>query len=173
MTQKGLSNIQTTRATQRTILEAELTADIYDTAPIKLAILENKISQGDYEANVDVPIIMNESENTQPRNKWRTYRERNSHLTKHRGQGFSLLIGQCTQLLQDKMNQDIEWNVVSTSYDPLTLYRMIKKTVLGQTEDQHPFATVYIQEFGFYAFRQDTLSNPHWYKRFNTKVDTR
>ena len=73
--------------------------------------------------------------------------------------------------MQDKMKQYTQWNVVRTSYDPLTLYRLIEKTVLGQTEDQHPFATVYNQELDFYAFREDNLSNPHWYKRFNTKVD--
>ena len=61
--------------------------------------------------------------------------------------------------------------MVSTFYDPLTLYRFIEKTVLGQTEDQYPFATVYNQKLGFWAFRKDTLSNPQWYKRFNTKVD--
>ena len=51
--------------------------------------------------------------------------------------------------MQAKMKQDTEWNVVSTSYDPLTLYRLIENNVLGQTEDQHPFATVYNQELGF------------------------
>ena len=61
--------------------------------------------------------------------------------------------------------------MVSTSYYPLILYRLIKKTVLGYTEDQYPFATVYNQELGFYAFRQDTLSNPQWYDRFNMNVD--
>ena len=38
-------------------------------------------------------------------------------------------------------------------------------------EDQDPFAMVYNQELDFYAFRQDNLSNPQWYERFNTKVD--
>ena len=61
------------------------------------------------------------------------------------------------------MNQDTEWNVVSTS--------MIENIVLVQTENQYPFATVYNQVLGFYAFRQDNLSNPQWYKRFNKKVD--
>ena len=92
-------------------------------------------------------------------------------MTKHRGQGFSLILGQCTQLLQDKMKQDTEWNVVSTSYGSLTLYRLIENTILGQTEDQYPFETVYNQELGFYAFRRDNMSNPQWYERFNTKVD--
>ena len=92
---------------------------------------------------------MTDSEKTQSSNEWRTYRERNAQLTKHRGQGFLLILGQCTQLLQDKMKQDTEWNVVRTSYEPLSLYRLIEKTVLGQTEDQYPFATVYNQEIGF------------------------
>ena len=61
--------------------------------------------------------------------------------------------------------------MIRTSYDPLTLYHLIENTVLGQTEDQYPFVTVYNQELGFYAFRQDTLSNPQWYERFNTKLD--
>ena len=69
------------------------------------------------------------------------------------------------------MKQDTEWNVVSTSYEPLTLYRLIENTVLGQTEDQYPFTTVYNQELGFYTFIQYTLSNLQWYERFNTKVD--
>ena len=82
-----------------------------------------------------------------------------------------MILGQCTQLLQDKKKQYIEWNVVITSYDPLILYRLIENTVLEQTEDQYPFATVYNQELGFYEFRQDTLSSPQCYERFNTKVD--
>ena len=131
-------------------MKTAVTAGIDDTAPMNLAILENEISQGDYEKNLEVTIIMTDSEKTQSRNEWRTYRERNSQLTKHRGQGFSLIIGQCTQFLQDKMNQDTEYHLVSTSYETLTLYWFIENTVLGQTEDQHPFATVYNQELGLY-----------------------
>ena len=108
---------------------------------MKLAILENQIAQGDFEQNVEVPIEMTDSEKTQYSNEWRTYREWNTQLSKHRGQAFSLILGQCTQLLQDKMKQDIDWNAVSTSYDPLALYRLIEKTILAQTEDQYPFAT--------------------------------
>ena len=92
---------------------------------MKMDILENAIAQGEYEANVDVPIVMTDSEKTQSRNEWRIYREINNQLKKHRGQGLSLILGQCTQLLQDKMKQDTEWNVFSTSYDPLTLYWLI------------------------------------------------
>ena len=71
------------------------------------------------------------------------------------------------------MKQETEWNLVSTSNDILALYWFIEKNVLGKTEGQYPFATVYNQELGFYAFKKDTLSKPQWYERFNTKVDIR
>ena len=54
----GQANIQTARETQRIILEVEVTAGIDDAAPMKLVILENTIAQGEYEANLDVPIVM-------------------------------------------------------------------------------------------------------------------
>ena len=128
----GQANIQNARATLRTILEVVVTAGIDDTSPMKLAILENEIANGYYKQNVDVLIIMTDSDKTQSRNEWRNYREINDQLKNHRGQGFSLFIGQSTQLLQDKMKQDTEWNVVSTSYDPMTLYRLVEKTFLRQ-----------------------------------------
>jgi hypothetical protein len=81
-------------------------------------------------------------------------------MTKHRGQAFSLSLGQCTQLLQDRMKQDTNWNMTSTSYNPFELYWMIEKTTLAQMEDKYPFATVYDQELGFYSFWQETMSNP-------------
>jgi hypothetical protein len=32
-------------------------------------------------------------------------------------------------------------------------------------------STSYDQELNFYSFWQETMSNPQWYKKFNTKVD--
>jgi hypothetical protein len=68
---------------------------------------------------------------------------------KHRGQAFSLILGQCTQLLQDRMKQDTDWNAASTSYDPLDLYRLIKKTMLAQMEDQYPLPLCTIRNLAF------------------------
>jgi hypothetical protein len=113
---------------------------------------------------------MSDSEKMQYSNDWRTYRERNALLTKHRGQAFSFILGQCTQLLQDRMKQDTDWNMTSTSYNPLELYRLIEKMTLAQTEDQYPFTTVYDQELNFYSFWQETMSNPQWYKKLKVDV---
>ena len=77
MTRTDQTNIQTARETKNIILEAAVTVVIDDAGPTKLAILENVIVQVDYKANVDIPIVLTDSEKTQSRNGWRTYRERN------------------------------------------------------------------------------------------------
>jgi hypothetical protein len=171
MVRTGEENLQRARLSKRVILEAAAALGADPDAPMQLAILDNEIAEGNYKQNNEVPIEMSDSEKTQYSNDWRTYRERNALLTKQRGQAFSLILGQCTQLLQDRMKQDTDWNITSTSYNPLELYRLIEKTTLAQMEDQYPFATVYNQELNFYSFRQETMSNPQWYEKFNTKVD--
>jgi hypothetical protein len=110
--------------------------------PLQLALLDNEIAERNYQQNNEVPIEMSDSEKTQYNNNWRTYQERNTLLMNHIWQAFSLILGQCTQMLQDRMKQDTNWNTASTSYDPLDLYRLIKKMMLAQMEDQYPFATV-------------------------------
>jgi hypothetical protein len=171
MIRNGQLNIQQARQAQETIFKAAVQAGTYMDAPMKLAILQNEISKGEFAASIEVPVVLTDSEKTQFSNDWCTFRESNTNLIKHRGQDFSLIQGQCTQLLQEKMKQDTDWNTVSISYDPLNLYRLVERTVLAQTEDQYPFATVYDQELSCYSFKQDNMSKPQWYERFNTKVD--
>ena len=137
-------------------------------APMRLALLQNEIANGDLEASEDVQMHLTNSEKTQHSNEWRTFRERNANLAKHRGQTYSLILGQCSQLLKDKMKQDVDWPV---SHDPLTLYRIIEKTILALTGDQYPFATLYDQEMSFYGYRQGNMTNSGYYDRFNTQVD--
>jgi hypothetical protein len=143
MVRNGEDNLQRAILSKQVILEAAAALGADPDAPMQLAILDNEIAEENYKQNNEVPIEMSDSEKTQYSNNWRTYRERNALLTKHRGQAFSLILSQCTQLLQDRMKQDTNWNTASTSYNPLELYRLIEKMTLAQTEDQYPFATVY------------------------------
>ena len=68
MIKTGQANIQTARETQKIILKAAVTAGIDDAAPMKLSILDNAVAQGEYEGNVDVSIMMTDSEKTQSSN---------------------------------------------------------------------------------------------------------
>jgi hypothetical protein len=70
----GNMNIQRARKSQETILEAAVQAGLDMEAPMKLALLQNDIAQGEFSANVEVPIVLNDSQKTQFRKEWRTYR---------------------------------------------------------------------------------------------------
>jgi hypothetical protein len=104
MIRSGQREIQRARIAQYIILKAEIVANDPD-APMKLAILKNKIAQGEFSSRNKVTVELNDSEKTQFSNEWRTFPECNTNLIKHRGQAFSLIQSQCTQMLQDKIKQ--------------------------------------------------------------------
>jgi hypothetical protein len=108
MIRNGQLNIQQARQAQETILKAALQVGTDMDAPMRLAILQNEIAQGEFAASIKVPVVLTDSEKNQFSNDWCTFRERNTNLIKLQGQAFSLIQGQCTQLLQDNMNQDTD-----------------------------------------------------------------
>lgn len=166
MVRAGQANMQQAREAQRIILAAAVPP-----VPLELAALDNETARGAFEQTVPVPIEMTDPEKTEHGLEWKACQHRNSKLIDHRGQACSLVLGQCTQLLKDKMKQDTDWATVSASCDPSELCRLIEKTVSAQMEDQHPFATVCDQEVAFCSFRQDPQSNPQCCEQSNTRVD--
>jgi hypothetical protein len=73
MIRYGQRNIQRSRQAQDNILEAAVLANDPH-APMKLAILQNKISQGYFSSSNEVAMELNDSEKTQFSNKSRTFR---------------------------------------------------------------------------------------------------
>ena len=70
MIRAGQQNILRAQRTRRTALELTVRAGADDEAPMKLAILENQIAQGEFAAGVDVPIELTDSEKTLHTNEW-------------------------------------------------------------------------------------------------------
>jgi hypothetical protein len=65
MIRTGQLNIQRARRAQETILQAAVAAGLYLEAQMKLAVLQNEISQGDFAATIEVPVELNDSETPQ------------------------------------------------------------------------------------------------------------
>jgi hypothetical protein len=166
------ATMSTARLSSRASLEAEIQRDPTNcTLLTELAKLNNDIAQADFEAAQDVPIEFTDQEHIDYSNECRNQSRRAATLETHRGQSYSLILGQCTQLLQDKMKQDASLLSVSMSYDPLKLYKLIERVVLKQTEDQYPFAAIHEQNLAVLNTKQGGLSNTQWYERFNTRYD--
>ena len=81
---------------------------------MKIVILDNNIAKAKYKLANEIPINMSNSENMDYGNDWRTYRDKNDYLGKNRGQAYSIILGEFTQMLQDNMNQDKAWSDTST-----------------------------------------------------------
>lgn len=158
---KQHKRIQSARTGRATELKKKV-VDGDTLAGMDLATLLTEIEEAKHQATLPLPMVLEGNDATEHSSMWRTYRERVAKLVTHRGQAFSMVLGQCMQVLLDKMKYDPDWDAVSVSYDPLQLLKLIERIVMAQTEDQYPFATVYQQELGLYAFHQQELTNEQW-----------
>jgi hypothetical protein len=91
-------------------------------APMQLATLQNEIAQGDIESGNPIPIQLLQIPRRLRAAMTAGEPAENEMLAwlNNGGQTHSLILGQCFQLLRDKMKQDTDWTAVSVSCDPLT-----------------------------------------------------
>jgi hypothetical protein len=68
---------------------------------------------------------------------------------------YSLLLGQCTQVLVDMMKQDTTWVMVSELFDPLPLFKLIKQFVLKHSDNQYKTAVLIAKQLSTLSFHQD------------------
>ena len=68
--------------------------------------VDDQIAKCKIELSDEVEMKLTEDEKIAHSNAWRTHREASESLKKSRGKIYSLLLGQCTQVLIDKMKQE-------------------------------------------------------------------
>ncbi len=155
------------------VIEMELASD-----PNKLSLLknqmevENKLELARFELNDVVEVKTTADEAMAFSNSWRTYRERTDRLVCSRGKVYSLVLGQCTTVLLDKLKQDSDWQTVSDSNNSLKLLKLIEKYILKQSDNQYKIGVVIEQLKLLLTYRQDGgMTNVAYYNRFKTRVD--
>ena len=99
------------------------------------------------------------------------YIKRKGILEDNIQKAYSLVLGQCTDLLQSKLKQQATWAAVSVAQDAILLITMIK-SITFKFEDQKflPLA-LYQAKANLYNMRQGNLSNHDYLQRFNNLVD--
>ena len=97
--------------------------------------------------------------------------KRDGILDENLQKAYSLIHGQCTELLKSKLKTSTKWETVSSQYDMLGLLEAIK-TIIYKFEDQKYLPlTLHHAKMNFYAYRQGDLSNPDYLNRFMNLVD--
>ena len=99
------------------------------------------------------------------------YLKRDSILDENLQKKYSLIRGQCTELLKSKLKTSANWETVSSQYDMLGLLEAIK-TIIYKFEDQKYLPlSLHHAKRNFYAFRQGNLPNPDYLDRIMNLVD--
>ena len=113
-----VTKMVTSLENQLTVIVAELLLTPRDLNLLKTQMeVESKLDVAKFELTDVVEVKTSADEGMAFSNPWRTYRERTDRLARSRGKVYSLVLGQCTTVLLDKMKQDADWQVVSDSYD--------------------------------------------------------
>jgi len=107
----------------------------------KLIDVTEKKSKAEQELLEDpeVELVMTLDKKYSHSNAHRTHREDSHKLSENRAKVYSLLIGQCTVPLKDKMKEDADWHYIADKYDHIRLILLIEKTVLKQTESKNSY----------------------------------
>jgi hypothetical protein len=117
--------------------------------------VENKLVLAKFDLMDVIEVKTTAGEGMAFSNAWRTYHERTDCLVRSQGKVYSLVLGQCTTVLLDKMKQDANWQAASDSYDPLKLLKLIKKFILKQSDNQYKIGIIIEQFKLLLAHRQD------------------
>ena len=93
----------------------------------ELQEIDDNIAKIGIELKDKVEMKLMDDEKTAHSNAWRTHRELTDRLKTSRGKVYSLLLGQCTQVLVHKMKQDNDWVRISTLFNPTLLLKLTEK----------------------------------------------
>jgi hypothetical protein len=116
---------------EKTAIEAKIISAPTNRGLLKeLHKVDDQIAKGDIKLKDEVEMKLTDNEKTAHSNAWRSHHKSSDSLKKSRGKIYSLLVGQCTQILVDKMKQDADWVKISGSFNPTLLFKLIKKFVL-------------------------------------------
>ena len=99
------------------------------------------------------------------------YIKRRAILDDNVQKAYSLILGQCTDLLQSKLKQQRQWLLTSLDQDAIALLALIK-AITFKFEDQKflPLA-LHQAKTSLYAFRQGNMSCHEYLQKFQNLVD--
>ena len=99
------------------------------------------------------------------------YVKRDSILDENLQKAYSLIHGQCIDLLKSNIKTSANWETVSSQYDMLGLLDAIKTIIYNFEDQKYLPLSLHHAKRNFYAFRQGNFPNPDYLDRFMNLVD--
>jgi hypothetical protein len=140
---------------QQVAIDSAISANPLDRMALKERVeVEDDLSKANFDLTEDIEVVHTMDEKAERSNAYRTHREDEQRLITNRGKVYMLTIGQCTQALKDKLQEDATWDTISDSYDSIGLLTLIEKYVLKQTESHYPYLAVQEESRSMLNFAQ-------------------
>jgi hypothetical protein len=127
--------------------------------------IEEQILKCEIDLNDEVEMKLMDNKKMAHSNTWRSHCETTEGLKKSIGKVYLLLLGQCTQVLVDKMKQDTTWLRVSELFDQILLFKLTKKICLETVRQSIQKAVNLI------LLPRHLVSNATYYNQFTTRVE--
>jgi len=95
-----------------------------------------------------------------------THQVDNQKLSENQAKVYSLLMGQCTIPVKDKMKEEPDWHNIANKYDHIQLLILIEKTVLKKTKSKNPYQRVHDKMRALLNFQQASgMNNNNYYEK--------
>ena len=152
-------------------LQTQIAAGPNPELSLQLVQNNNMVAQLQHELTKDIPIKIEEEEKVEYDARVKSHQKKVEDLKIDRGKVYMLIMGQCTQRLQDKLKQDVTWPIVdATPKSPINLINLIERVVLKQSEtDQYPWAMLHEADMAIKNLRQVNLTDHQWVERMRTR----
>ena len=112
----------------------------------------DQILHCEIELKDEVKMKLTDDEKMPHNNAWQSHCKVTDGLKKSCGKIYSLLLGQCTQVLINKMKQDLDWGTISDLFHPIALFKLIEKFVLKQSDNQNKTAVLIAEQLSIFQF---------------------
>ena len=103
--------------------------------------------------------------------KVNSYVRRDSILDENIQKGYSLVLGQCTELLKSKLKTTSNWDTISTDFDLLGLIASIKSVLFKFEDHRYLPLSLHYANMNFFSFRQHNLIITQQLEKFTNLVD--
>ena len=97
--------------------------------------------------------------------------KRRNSLKSNLQKAYSLILGQCTDLMKDKLKASTRWNDIKSRQDALQLLNEIRTITYKFEEQKYLPLSIHNAKATFYSFRQGNLTNSDYFQRFKNYTD--
>jgi len=85
---------------------------------------------------------------------------------------YSLVLGQCTDLITTKIESSNKWENIKNTQDVLLLLQEIKSICYNIEDHKYKPLGLHLAKANFYSFRQGIMTNSEYYTKFKNIVST-